>query len=760
MKVFGYLDVWCAKPGDCVTARLASEAAGSATVDLVAVGQGDERADADGIRFRAEPAVPAREVELAWQATDAGSCALIEGLDRAGSFPASGALALHCQPWAACSGDSVIVGAGSPGAGTPGAGTPGAPAGEACDTALSIGLDADWRPFVAIGDRRSRCTLQLAPRRWYLLVLEWRAGAADVQLSVATADGQVLEHLRIAGSPNAPAIDARYPLVLAGRIGAAGAVVDHFNGRIERPLVVRGAADPRALARRLHEPAGPPLDGLHACWDFAREADSWTIEDVGPHGLHGRLLNAPKRAVRGVRWSGDQLDWRQCPQEYGAIHFHEDDLDDARWAPSVTLELPHGLASGAYALRVRQAGETLMLPLFVRAADPGRSARVAVVFPTFTYLAYANDRTLLHGNNGEVLAARAIALESRDVALAKHPEWGLSLYDTHRDGSGVSLASRRRPTLTFAPDQRAWQGGVGSGRWNYSADVILVDWLQREGIAWEALTDEDIDREGERLLAAYDLVLTGSHPEYATPALVAAYRGYTANGGRLMYLGGNGFYWKVAVDPARPGQIELRRAEDGNRSWAEEPGEYYHQFDGAYGGLWRRSGVAPQQWLGVGYSGQGFRRSVGYRRAADADRTEVAFVFDGVTGREFGLSGAIGGGCAGIEVDRADELLGSPREGYLLASSLPFDETYFMANEELLVTRPTVSGRYASSVRADLFLLATEGGGAVFATGSIAWIGGLARHTGDAGVARITRNVLERFLDPAPLPVRGGPYRQ
>ena len=105
---------------------------------------------------------------------------------------------------------------------------------------------------------------------------------------------------------------------------------------------------------------------------------------------------------------------------------------------------------------------------------------------------------------------------------------------------------------------------------------------------------------GADALARYRVVLTGNHPEYATPRMVAAYRAHVAGGGRLMYLGGNGFYWKVALHPETPDIVELRRAEDGNRSWAEEPGEYYHAFDGAYGGLWRRSGLAPQVWLGDG----------------------------------------------------------------------------------------------------------------------------------------------------------------
>ena len=749
MKLFGYLDRWCVAQGEGVTAFLASESPGPATVDLVALGQGSERADADGIRFQPVPSVPAREVLLRWQPTDAGSCAVVDSLGPASAFPKSGLLAMYCQAWATTDGDSTIACIGlarGDGAGTDAGG----------NAALVIGLDDTWRPYVEVDGERRHCALQLAQRRWYLLALEWRSGEPDVRLSLLTPEGRLLEQVRCPCP--AQAIDPRGSLVLAGRPLADGSVGRHFNGRIERPVILQGPVEPAAVARWLREPSGPAPGAVHACWDFAVGMEAWTIQDTGPHGLHGRLLNAPKRAVRGVGWSGRHLDWRQCPAEYGAIHFHEDDLDDARWSPSLSIAFPRQLASGAYAVRIRRPDETLLLPVFIRAAEPGRKARVAVVFPTFTYLAYANDHTLLHGNNGEVLAARAIALEPRDLAMARYPEWGLSLYDTHRDGSGVTISSRLRPVLTFAPDQRAWQGGEGSGRWNYSADLVLVEWLHREGIDWEALTDEDIEQDGAKVLAAYDVVLTGSHPEYVTPRMLEAYRSFVAGPGRLMYLGGNGFYWKVATQAARPGLIELRRAEDGNRSWAEEPAEYYHQLDGEYGGLWRRSGVPPQSWLGVGYSGQGFRRSVGYYRRPDGERAEVAFVFDGVAEREFGQRGVFGGGCAGIEVDRADELLGTPREGYVLATSMPFDETYFMANEELLVTRPTVSGSYAPSVRSDVFLMATEGGGAVFSVGSIAWIGGLAREGGDPGVGRITRNVLERFRDPAPLPVRDGPY--
>lgn len=53
-------------------------------------------------------------------------------------------------------------------------------------------------------------------------------------------------------------------------------------------------------------------------------------------------------------------------------------------------------------------------------------------------------------------------------------------------------------------------------------------------------------------------------------------------------------------------------------------------------------------------------------------------------------------------------------------------------------------------VRADLVFFETPAGGAVFSTGSIAWAGSLAHDGYRNDVSRITRNVLRRFLAPAP----------
>src|SRR5260370_39502259 len=126
--------------------------------------------------------------------------------------------------------------------------------------------------------------------------------------------------------------------------------------------------------------------------------------------------------------------------------------------------------------------------------------------------------------------------------------------------------------------------------------------MEQEGIAYDANSEHDLHEMGASRPAAYRAVMTGSHPEYFTLEMLEAIEAHLGGGGRLMYMGGNGFYWRVTCDPAHPGLIELRRAEDGTRAWAEVPGEYYHAT-GEYGGLWRRRRPPPPPVGGVGPRG-------------------------------------------------------------------------------------------------------------------------------------------------------------
>ena len=92
-------------------------------------------------------------------------------------------------------------------------------------------------------------------------------------------------------------------------------------------MLLQGAVD----AAMPLEPATVPPAAVIAWWDFSLDMPSQKISDRGPHGLHGELVNLPTRAVRGASWRGDVLRWSEAPDQYAAVHFHEDDLYDCGW---------------------------------------------------------------------------------------------------------------------------------------------------------------------------------------------------------------------------------------------------------------------------------------------------------------------------------------------------------------------------------------------------------------------------------------------
>ena len=350
-------------------------------------------------------------------------------------------------------------------------------------------------------------------------------------------------------------------------------------------------------------------------------------------------------------------------------------------------------------------------------------------------MAYANHRMLIEG--ADFVGARS-NLRPEHQYLVDHREVGLSHYEKHPDGSGVMFSSRRRPVLQLRP---------GADGWNFTPDTDIHAFLLHTEVGHDVIGDEDLHNEGYSALAPYRVIVTGSHPEYWSTDMLNALDEWQRNGGRLMYLGGNGFYWRVSFSDSWPGAIELRRAEDGVRNWQTGDGENYHAWGGEYGGLWRRNGRAPNQLVGIGFAAQGFERATFYRVDPDAHQSRAAWILDGIEEEEIGTSG-LGGGAAGQEVDRYDEKLGSPGHAVILATATDFGPDMLRTKEEFEGTVAFPSPD--PLVRADIVFYETPAGGAVFSVGSISWFGALARNGYDNDISQITRNVLERFLDPTP----------
>jgi hypothetical protein len=124
--------------------------------------------------------------------------------------------------------------------------------------------------------------------------------------------------------------------------------------------------------------------------DFSMGISSDTITDTSPNKLHGFLVNAPTRAVPGHDWDGHENDWTKAKYGYGAIHFHDDDLDDSAWETDFSIALPKELPSGPYAVLVDD-GKTHDYVTFFLSPKLSTTKKVVLVLSTFTYL----GRTML-----------------------------------------------------------------------------------------------------------------------------------------------------------------------------------------------------------------------------------------------------------------------------------------------------------------------------------------------------------------------------
>jgi N,N-dimethylformamidase len=251
--------------------------------------------------------------------------------------------------------------------------------------------------------------------------------------------------------------------------------------------------------------------------------------------------------------------------------------------------------------------------------------------------------------------------------------------------------------------------------------------------------------------------MTSTHPEYHSAAMWQALYDFTQAGGRLIYMGGNGFYWRVAFHETVPGIMEVRRSEGGSRAWEPPTGEYHHSFTGEYGGMWRRQpNRAPNALCGVGFVAQGFDESTYYLRAPGSHDPRASFIFEGIGPDErIGDFGLIGGGAAGMEVDCCNVALGSPAHALVLATSATLTEAHVLVVEELLFNFMGTTGNVCPQVRSDLVFFETVGGGAVFSAGSIAWSGALSHGNYQNNVSRLMRNVVRRFTDPSPFAMPG-----
>ena len=513
-------------------------------------------------------------------------------------------------------------------------------------------------------------------------------------------------------------ISVKAPVRIAAGFGDARCC---FNGKIEAPEIL--------------------VDGnLIAKWDFSQDISSLSVKAIaGPDFL---LRNAPTRGVTGRKWDATEFCWRHKPDHYAAISFHDDDIYDFEWDSDFEFVIPDDMPSGIYIMRIEADGHYDAMPFFVCPTLGKRRADLCVLVSTFTYTIYGNHA---RPDFAPSWLEKISAWEAYPNNPSQYRHYGLSTYNNHTDGSGICHASHKRVLFNLRPGYLTFGGATCSGLRHFQADSHLIAWLHNQNIDYDIITDDELDHDGVTAIAGYKAVVTGSHPEYHTSETLDALRGYRDSGGGLVYLGGNGFYWRIVRHPEDSTLLEIRRSEDGLRAWASEPGEYYNAFDGSYGGLWRRNGRPPQQLVGIGFTAQGNFVGMPYKRVCYDKNMD--WVFDGINDDLLGDFGFSGHGAAGFELDRRDEKLDDGEDITILAQSYDEDNRFILVPEEMLTHLTNLSGGPEADVkRADMVYFKAHTGGQVFAAGSITFCGSLPWNNYANNVSKLLRNVVRKFV--------------
>ena len=743
-KLFAYSSAISVKPGEPVAIMVSAEGTTTAEAQLVRLIHGDVHPDGPGF-IEEDVASPINgTVTVRRQYTQLGSYAIVDDPEGTLGGEQSFTIAAWVQPTLVGHGRQSILSTFDI---------------EAM-RGWALGINHGGHLEFWVGDGTSSdevySEVPLVDGVWYRVSasydhrrakvrLEQRAAlnAANSRLSSVTPfdyDSTVIERL------NRKIASSHRPLLWAGSWDQNPHRGDHvrwlFNGKIEHPTVWRGAH------RTLHDHA-PPADIVLADWNttdgLSRHGIDDRITDSGPHGLHAHGVNKPVRGMTGHAWDGTTDCYGARPCYYGGVYFADSALIDCKWEPTIKFKAPDAV-SGCYAVRLRSDDAEEYAPFFLRAPSP--TAPVALQIPTASYLAYANEHIAFDVPVAQSITAHPPVFSDRDVEMYRKTEFGLSTYDHHSDHiNGVCFSGWRRPIFNMRPKHRTAAIDLP---WQFPADLSIVAWLEQQPLPYEIITDHDVQTEGVDLLSSYNVVVTGTHPEYYSAEMLTATEVFMERGGRLMYMGGNGLYWvtSFADDDAA---IEVRRLEAGTRAWQALPGEYYHSTDGVRGGIWSYRGRGPHKVTGVGFNSEGMDESAPYYRDQRSYGEDVAWIFDGVDNTVFGSSGLAHGGAAGVEIDRYDPNLGSPRSTRLLASSRGHTDGYSHVIEEILTNTSGQFGDSSPLIRADLTYTTTPAGGGCFSTGSIAWGQALPVTGFDNDISRITANVLQRFATDAPL---------
>lgn len=380
--------------------------------------------------------------------------------------------------------------------------------------------------------------------------------------------------------------------------------------------------------------------------------------------IHHLSKDTVIRTIKNV--CSKKQDYTSCSFKYGC-----------NWSPSLYLKLAEDLPSGFYSLKLMSDKQIFYVSFIIR-PTPSSPNKVLVLASTNTWQAYNS--------------------------------WGGASFYRFNNENPCNLkiaefVNFHRPNYAVTPI-------TANGAHLLNAELYVTKWLEQHQFNYDVISDDELDTDST-ILQRYKVLIINAHAEYWTAAMYDHVENYVNHQGNLMYLSGNGMYWKVTKSGDT---MECRKYRE------------QHAQTGEKGGLWRDLHRPESAILGVQYDRKGIQTYAPYQVLLPNH-----WIFNGTnvsTGQLFGqysLTGDIkGSGASGHETDRITSF--SPTNTIVLAHgtnpSVP-DSTDFGAGG------------------ADMTFYEHPAGGGVFSVGSISFGGSLPV---DSICSKITQNVLENFL--------------
>jgi hypothetical protein len=293
---------------------------------------------------------------------------------------------------------------------------------------------------------------------------------------------------------------------------------------------------------------------------------------------------------------------------------------------------------------------------------------------------------------------------------------GKSAYDHNSYGANTLKGTPTAVELSF--DRPYNDDGAGQ---IFDWEHDLIRYLEQQGYDVTYTTDVDTHAHPERLQDVRGFMSTG-HDEYWSGAMFDGIEAARNAGVNLAFFGANAAWWQVRMQPSTGGVPNRVMVIYKDYNLDPEPNPLKKTV------LFRTIGRPAQRLLGIQYLDW------------NTWGMNTAFVVQDTSHWIYNGSGFSTGdvipGIIGYEIDaRLPDYLLPDSVGYTVLGHSPY------------------TGLINGNVNADTVIYETSRGSQVFSSGSICWSWGLNR-TGyiNPGIRAMTKNLLDRFVGPAPVP--------